>query len=136
MKKFTIFCLVVTRLSKLCLIVVLVTITGANWALLQTVAWTSMLADNLRTWSLAESVTRTFDGDYPCPLCRAIAEAKKSEKKTAVLTSSQKMEFPPLAEGLALIQPSHSFHFPQIDSFAGLPRQKPPFPPPRSCFTV
>jgi hypothetical protein len=72
---------VVTRLSKFCLILTLVTITGTNWALLQTVAWTSMLADNLCTRSLAESVTRTFDGDYPCPLCRAIAEAKKSEKK-------------------------------------------------------
>ena len=121
----------VTRLSKFCLIIVLVTITGTNWALLQTVAWTSMLANNLRTRSLTESVSRTFDGRYPCPLCRAIAEAKKSEKKTAILTSSQKLEFVPPAQGLALIQPSHSFHFPQIDSFAGLPRQKPPFPPPR-----
>jgi hypothetical protein len=125
---------VVTRLSKFCLIVLLVTITGTNWALLQTVAWTSMLANNLRTRSLTESVARTFDGRYPCPLCRAIAEGKKSEKKTAVLTSSQKMEFIPPAEVLALVQPFHPVHFPQIDTFAGLPRQKPPSPPPRSCF--
>jgi hypothetical protein len=123
---------VVTRLSKFCLVLTLVTITGTNWALLQTVAWTSMLADNLCTRSLAESVTRTFDGDYPCPLCRAIAEAKKSEKKTAVLASSQKMEFPPLTEGLILVQPSHSFLSIQINSSAGLPRHKPPFPPPRA----
>jgi hypothetical protein len=126
---------VVTRLSKFCLILTLVTITGTNWALLQTVAWTSMLADNLRTRSLSESVTRTFDGDYPCPLCRAIAERKKSEKKTEVLSSSQKLEFPPLAEGLVLIQPPHSLLPPQLDSFTGLPRVKPPLPPPRT-FTV
>ena len=121
----------VTRFSKFCLVVVLVTITGTNWALLQSVAWTSMLANNLRTRSLSESVSRTFGGQYPCPLCRAIAEAKKSEKKSAVLASPQKMEFAPPTEGLTLIQPPHSSHFPLIDSFAGLPRQKPPFPPPR-----
>ncbi|HWY30569.1 MAG TPA: hypothetical protein VNX46_07450 [Candidatus Acidoferrum sp.] len=119
-------------MSKFCLVLTLVTITGTNWALLQTVAWTSMLADNLCTRSLAESVTRTFDGDYPCPLCRAIAEAKKSEKKTAVLASSQKMEFPPLTEGLIQVQPPHSFLSTPINSSAGLPRHKPPLPPPRA----
>ena len=122
----------VTRLSKFCLILTLVTITGTNWALLQTVAWTSMLADNLRTRSLSESVTRTFDGDYPCPLCRAIAESKKSEKKSELLSSSQKLEFPPPAEVLVLIQPPHSLLSPQADSYTGLPRIKPPLPPPRA----
>lgn len=123
-----------SRLSKFCVVVALVTITGANWALLQTVAWTTMLANNLRTQSLTEAVTRTFDGHYPCPLCRAIAEGKKAEKKTAILTSSQKMEFPPPAEALILIQPPHFLTFPQVNSSTGLPLQKPPFPPPRSLF--
>jgi hypothetical protein len=125
---------VFSRLSKFCLIIALVTITGANWAMFQTVAWTSMLANNLRTRSLTESVARTFDGRYPCPLCRAIAEGKKSEKKTAVLTSSQKMEFPPLAETAAFIQPSHFLSFRRTNSSSGLLPQKPPFPPPRSLF--
>jgi hypothetical protein len=125
---------VFSRLSKFCLIIALVTITGANWAMFQTVAWTSMLANNLRTRSLTESVTRTFDGHYPCPLCRAIAEGKKSEKKTAVLTSSQKMEFPPLKETMAFIQPSHFLSFRRTNSPSGLLPQKPPFPPPRSLF--
>jgi len=123
---------VVARLSKFCLILTLVTITGANWAMLQTVAWTSMLANNLLTQTLSEAVTRTFDGNYPCPLCRAIAESKKSEKKSEILSASQKMEFPPLAEGLVLIQPPHSLPFPQLSSCADLPRQKPPLPPPRA----
>jgi hypothetical protein len=126
---------VFSRLSKFCLIIVLVTITGANWAVLQTVAWTSMLANNLRTRSLTESVTRTFDGHYPCPLCRAIAEGKKSEKKSEILSSSQKMEFPPLAEGLVLIQPPHLLFSPPLKLRCGLPRVKPPLPPPRA-FTV
>jgi hypothetical protein len=68
-------------------------------------------------------------------LCRAIAESKKSEKKSELLSSSQKLEFPPPAEGLVLIQPPHSVLSPQLDAFTGLPRVKPPLPPPRD-FTV
>ena len=68
---------------------------GAHWALLQTVAWTTMLADNLRTHSLSESVARTFDGKYPCPICKAIAAGKKSEKKNEFTLQTQKLEFPP-----------------------------------------
>jgi len=120
------------RFNKFWLIITLVTITGLNWSLLQTVAWTSMLANNLRTKSLGEAVARTFDGQYPCPLCRAIAEAKKSEKKSAILSASQKLEFPPLTGGLALMPPPHSFLDPQTHSPAGLVRQKPPLPPPRA----
>jgi len=122
------------RYPKFWLIITLVTITGLNWSLLQTVAWTSMLANNLRTQSLSEAVTRTFDGQYPCPLCRAIAEAKKSEKKSAILSGSQKLEFPPLTEGPALMPPPRSYLNPQLHSPAGLIRQKPPLPPPRSSF--
>ena len=122
------------RYPKFWLIITLVTITGLNWSLLQTVAWTSMLANNLRTQSLSEAVTRTFDGQYPCPLCRAIAEAKKSEKKSAVLSASQKLEFPPLTDGLALMPPPHSYLDPRMQSPAGLLRQKPPLPPPRASF--
>jgi hypothetical protein len=123
---------VTVRFRKFWLIITLVTITGLNWSLLQTVAWTSMLANNLRTQSLGEAMTRTFDGQYPCPLCRAIAEAKKSEKKSAILSASQKLEFPPLTEGLALLPPPHSFLDPQLHAVAGLVRQKPPLPPPRT----
>jgi len=64
----------------------LVLITGAHWAALQTVAWTTMLANNLRTQSVSEAVSHTFDGEHPCPLCRAIAAAKKSEKKSAAVS--------------------------------------------------
>jgi hypothetical protein len=122
---------VTVRFQKFWLIVTLVTITGLNWSLLQTVAWTSMLANNLRTQTLSEAMTRTFDGQYPCPLCRAIAEAKKSEKKSAILSASQKLEFPPLTEGIALLPPPGSFLGSQVQSLAGLIREKPPLPPPR-----
>ena len=107
---------------------------GAHWALLQTVAWTTMLADNLCTHSVKEAVTETFDGNHPCPLCKAIAAGKKSENKTEFSLQSQKLEFPPVKENLALIAPSQFQLLPLANSFADSLAQKPLLQPPRGFF--
>ncbi len=107
---------------------------GAQWTLLQTVAWTTMLANNLRTHSLSESLTRTFDGKHPCLMCRAIAAAKNSQGKNQSTLSWQKLEFPPVAQSFVLIAPTRSHLSPQADSFAASLPRKPPTPPPRSFF--
>ncbi len=49
------------RFSKFLVVVALVATTGLHWAVLQSVAWTTMLANNLRTQSLAEAVAHTFE---------------------------------------------------------------------------
>ena len=97
------------------MVVSLVATLGAHWALLQTVAWTTMLADNLRTHSLSESVARTFDGKYPCPICKAIAAGKKSEKKNEFTLQTQKLEFPPVKENPVLFAPSRFQLLPLAD---------------------
>src|SRR5271170_4219100 len=101
----------------------LVATLGAHWAVLQTVAWTTMLADNLCTHSLSESVTRTFDGNYPCPICKAIAAGKKSEKKNEFTLQAQKLEFPPVKENPTLFAPSDFQLLPQMNFFAESPTQ-------------
>lgn len=123
------------RFGKIFVIVALIAATGAHWALLQSVAWTTMLAGNLRTHSLSESVARTFDGKYPCPLCKAIAAARKSEKKSEFTVPTQKFEFPPVKENFALIAPSRFQLLPSANTFAKSLTQKPPTPPPRRLFT-
>lgn len=107
---------------------------GAHWALLQTVAWTTMLADNLRTHSLSESVERTFDGKYPCPICKAIAAGKKSEKKNVFTVQAQELEFPPVKENPVLFAPANFQLLPLVNLFTESPNQKPPAPPPRRFF--
>ncbi len=120
------------RLGKVFVVLSLAAALGAHWALLQSVAWTTMLVDNLRTHSLSESVARTFDGKYPCPICRAIAAAKKSEKKSEIILQLQKQEFPPAAENPVLFAPSDFRLLPVPADFLSesLP-QKPLTPPPR-----
>jgi hypothetical protein len=113
-------------------VVSLVATLGAHWALLQTVAWTAMLADNLRAHSLSESVVRTFDGRYPCPICKAIAAAKKSEKKSEFALRVQKLEFPPARANPVLIAPSDFLLLPgPTDFLSESLTQKPLTPPPR-----
>ena len=110
----------------------LIATTGAHWAALQSVAWTTMLVNNLCTHSLSESVARTFDGKYPCPICKAITAARQSEKKSEFTAQTQKPEFPPVKENFVLIAPSHFQLLPVADTFAGSLPQQPLTPPPRS----
>ena len=86
------------RLGNLLLIVALLASMGGHWAFLQSVAWTSMLTEHLRSESLTMAMENTFDGQHPCKLCCAIRAAKKAEKKTEFPVSLKKMEFPPPAD--------------------------------------
>jgi hypothetical protein len=125
---------VFARSGKCLVVLALVLATGLHWAALQTVAWTTMLAGNLCGESFTEAVSQTFDGQHLCPLCRAIAAAKKSEKKSEAVASTLKMEFPPVAEHFALIPPSPVSALSRAGLFAEATFPKPPLPPPRSLF--
>jgi hypothetical protein len=119
------------RLGKIFLVLALVAMLGAHWMLLQTVAWTTMLANNLCTHSVTEAVTETFDGKHPCPLCKAIAAGKQSENKAEFSLQSQKLEFPPLKDNFVLIAPSQFQLLPQENSSANSLAHKPLLQPPR-----
>ena len=122
------------RGKKFLVVLALALSTGLHWAALQTVAWTTMLADNLRQQSLTEAVSQTFDGQHPCCLCKAIAAGKQSEKKTEFSLQSQKLEFPPLNENFTLIAPSQFRLLPLENSSAKSLAQKPLLQPPRRFF--
>ncbi len=63
---------------------------GGHYALLQTVAWTTMVNDFSRTGSLSMAVEKTFDGRHPCPLCKKIAKARSAEGKAPAAVKSEK----------------------------------------------
>jgi hypothetical protein len=125
---------VLLRLGKLLVVFALVATISAHWALLQTVAWTTMLAGNLQSGSFRDAMTQTFDGNHPCSLCKAIAAAKKSEQKNQSAFEQLKLDFPPVHENLVLIPPSRFESFPRKDLFCESVLQKPLTPPPRQFF--
>lgn len=62
--------------------VLLLTLTlGLHWALLQTVAWTGMIVSYSRDASFTEAVSKTFDGQHPCKMCKVIKKARAEEKQ-------------------------------------------------------
>jgi len=125
---------VLVRFGKCFVMVALIATTGVHWAVLQSVAWTTMMADNLCTHSLSESMARTFDGKYPCPICKAIAAARNSERKSESALQTQRLEFPPAKENPVLIAPADFQLMPPMSFFAESLTQKPPTPPPRGFF--
>src|ERR1035438_7892946 len=86
---------------------------GLPWAFLQWFAWTTMLVDNLTTNSFFVALQRTFDGKHPCPLCKAIAEGKKSEKKSDTVVSLKKFEA--LSQSVAF-DLSQTASFPRVEA--------------------
>jgi hypothetical protein len=107
---------------------------GTHWTVLQSLAWTRMLADNLGSYSFTEAVQKTFDGKHPCVLCKVISAGKKSEQKREFTAQMEKLEFPPVKESPVLIPPSDFQLMPRANTFAHSLTQKPPTPPPRGRF--
>jgi hypothetical protein len=113
------------------MVVALLGAMGSHWLVLQSIAWTTMLADNLRVASLSEALSRTFDGKHPCPLCRQIDAGKRSENKAAFPPEFKRFEFLPVTPR-PFVSPTVVFHFltPSIRPFKSF-IHPPPTPPPR-----
>jgi len=91
-----------------------------------------MFASNLQSDSFVQAVSKTFDGQHPCCLCKAIAAAKKSGKKSAAVLPGLKMEFTLVAGKISLFPPAPSALVLKNDILAEFFADKPPLPPPRS----
>jgi hypothetical protein len=120
--------------GNLLLIIALLVATDAQWLVLQSVAWAGMIVSYSEKAPLKLALAETFDGKHPCPLCKAIAAGKKSEKKNEFTLQLKKLEFPPAPENFILIAPSHFQILPLENSSATSLLQKPPVPPPRRLF--
>ena len=62
---------------------------GGHWAILQAGAWAGMVVSYSQQAGLMAGVSQTFDGEHPCPVCKAIQDGQKQEQKKAPLLSSE-----------------------------------------------
>ena len=113
------------------MLVALLGASGGHWALLQTVAWTRMLATNLETDSLGAALAKTFDGQHPCCMCKAISAGKKSEKKKEFTSAGKQLEFIADLRKFVFVAPSHFQLQPEARCSFSQTAQRPPTPPPR-----
>ena len=116
---------------QLWVVITLIFVVGVHWIILQSVAWTGMVFVYSRTAPLREALAKTFDGQHPCTLCKAVQEGKKSEQKLPTNQVTTKLDFFCNPELLAIELPPP---FSQPDSFSKhVPTrtEAPPSPPPR-----
>ncbi len=109
-------------------------IAGGHWAVLQSVAWATMFADNARCAPLSAAFEKTFDGKHPCPLCKKIAQGRQSEKKSDVQTELKKLEFFNQQLPFILTPSAHFILAGQRSAQAPSLSRTPPVPPPRVFF--
>ena len=120
------------RFGHCLLILALLGATGGHWVVLQTVAWTEMLADNLQTSSVSEAITKTFDGAHPCKLCKQISSGKQAEKKSELSLQIKKLEFVSERPAFVFSAPQEFWLMPELFSTPDGLTHLPSVPPPRS----
>ena len=113
------------------MIVAVLMATGTHWVVLQSIAWTGMLAENLHSSSLPKAIACTFDGKHPCCLCKEIAKNKQSEKKSDLQVELGKLEFPYTKFDFNFCPPSDFRELRAGDESGPVLTHAPPKPPPR-----
>lgn len=78
---------------------------GGHWALLQGAAWAGMLVTYSKDATLTQAWAKTFDGQHPCKLCKAVRAGKAAEKKQQMVKVEVKFEFSFVAETAWLFPP-------------------------------
>jgi hypothetical protein len=123
------------RLTHIIVLAAFVFSCGGQWYVLQGIAWVNMIREYSQMVPLIQAVQMTLSGQYPCALCKAIAEKKQSEnEKICSLEKYDKKFFPPVAVVLTLPVVA-SFQYIGHSSSLQFRAETPPTPPPRRALT-
>jgi hypothetical protein len=121
------------RLTHIVVLAAFVFSCGGQWYALQCVAWVKMLHDYSQMVPFTQAVSMTFSGQYPCEICKALAEKKQAENdKICSLSKYDKKFFPPVAAELPL-RIATSIHYAVYLSSLQFLTEPPPTPPPRQA---
>jgi hypothetical protein len=120
------------RFTHLVVLIAFIFSCGGQWPVLQGVAWVNMIREYSEMVPFTQAVQMTLSGQYPCAICKAIAEKKESENnKVAMLFQHEKK----IASSCFSIMPRDTSVSPQNfvirDSSFNSRTEAPPTPPPR-----
>ena len=119
------------RLTQLLVLTAFMFSCGGHWCVLQCVAWVGMIHQYSQVVPLAEAVSMTFSGKYPCALCKAIAEKKESERlRLCAMEKYEKKFFSPVSLPSTELVASPIQYPDFLISFKAR-TEPPPTPPPR-----
>jgi len=123
------------RKSKTITVLSLGLFLGLHWAVLQSVAWVTMIAAYSEQDTFLVAVSKTFDGRHPCDLCVAIQGARSDEsgQDSPRISSQTQRDWVFETPAVVYVAPAPMRHsFVLIEFNSGIPPLRPPTPPPRS----
>ena len=123
------------RLTHLIVLVAFVFSCGGQWAAFQVMAWGNMIREYSEMVPLSQAVEMTFSGQYPCPICKAIAERKSSEQQKDFALNKYDKKFPlPVVAAVALPKVSDLSYMEPLFVFSSR-TESPLTPPPRDALS-
>ena len=93
------------RLARAVVVVAICLSLGLQWAALQGIAWTGMLIEFSKEGTLVEAVSKTFNGDHPCPLCKAVEKGAQQQDQKGLEKSSLKKLDAVVVQAVRLVPP-------------------------------
>jgi len=110
-------------------------LVGGHWAMLQAIAWSQMVVSYSQdAGSLSTGIQKTFSGEYPCAMCKKIAEEKQKEQQKPTIAKAETKIFGIIAQrGAVQMPPLTRFVYPpSADSLFVSRTDRPPVPVPIS----
>lgn len=108
---------------------------GLQWAVIQGIAWTSMLVSYSKSDGIVLAVAKTFDGQHPCPLCEAVEEGSRNTSgKEAGGGKFADKKFEAVITGIIRLVPpaARRLTYPDLILKASARTSPPPEGPPRA----
>jgi hypothetical protein len=123
------------RLTHWIILVAFVFSCGGQWAAFQVIAWGNMIREYSEVVPLTQAVQMTFSGQYPCAICKAIAERKSSEQQKELALAKYDKKYPvPVVITLAPPKVANLVYLDPVFAFSSR-TETPPTPPPREALS-
>ena len=81
-----------SRFSKAIVALAVALSIGAQWPVLQSIAWFNMFLTFSAEEGVQQAFVKTFDGQNPCKLCKFVDEGKKAEQGSAKQDTIKKLD--------------------------------------------
>ncbi len=123
------------RLTHLVVLCAFVFSCGGQWAAIQCLAWGNMIREYSQMVPLAQAVKMTLSGDYPCAICKALAEKKNADQQKAFALEKYDKKFVATAAVAAVPPAVAAYRYPVFLATGSFRLDRPPVPPPRSILS-
>jgi len=90
-------------LARIALVLALLFSVGGHWVVLQSLAWASMLVEHSQSGSLASAITKTFDGQHPCKLCKAVDAGSQDQPRSERKGPNLKLKIELFSEDVPMV---------------------------------